>query len=138
MEPGKAKIGPLVNQYMSEHISNNFKHRVNPNTTFCVYTEFESDEHGEYTYFIGEEVSSFDEQDTERFETLTIELSNYQKFTTESDQMPEVIINAWQNIWQMNEADFEGKRTYIADFEVYDQRAANPEQTVVDIYIGIK
>ncbi len=31
-----------------------------------------------------------------------------------------------------------GKRKYIADFEVYDQRAANPNQAVIDIYIGIE
>jgi predicted transcriptional regulator YdeE len=38
----------------------------------------------------------------------------------------------------MTAADFGGKRQYLADFEVYDQRAANPNSAVVDIYIGIK
>jgi nucleotidyltransferase substrate binding protein (TIGR01987 family) len=44
----------------------------------------------------------------------------------------------WQNIWKMNTADLGGKRAYIADFEVYDERSQNPEQAVLDIYIGIK
>jgi predicted transcriptional regulator YdeE len=52
--------------------------------------------------------------------------------------MPKVVINAWQAIWQMNENDFQNKRTYLADFEVYDQRPANPNETAVDIYIGIE
>jgi predicted transcriptional regulator YdeE len=51
--------------------------------------------------------------------------------------MLNVVIDAWQKIWQMTEHDFEGKRTYVADFEVYDGRAANPNKTVVYIYIGI-
>jgi len=44
----------------------------------------------------------------------------------------------WQNIWKMNVADLGGIRAYIADFEVYDERSQNPEQAVLDIYIGIQ
>lgn len=51
--------------------------------------------------------------------------------------MPEVIINAWQQIWKMSVNDFGGERAYIADFEVYDQRASDPANTCLDIYIGI-
>lgn len=52
--------------------------------------------------------------------------------------MPEVVISAWQEIWAMNENELGGKRKYIADFEIYDQRAVNPNNTVIDIYIGIE
>ncbi len=138
MTSDKGKIGPLANQYWSNQTGNNFKHRTNPGVTYCVYTDFESDENGEYTYFIGEEIDSFDTQDTNSFSILTIQPSFYQKFTTEPGQMPKVVINAWQNIWKMDENDFQGKRTYLADFEIYDQRAANPNKAIVDIYIGIK
>lgn len=137
MDPEKGKIGPLAGAYWSEQIAAGFKHRTNPGVTYSVYTEFESDEHGEYTYFIGEQVNSLEGQDLESFKTLTIEPSTYQKFTTEPGQMPTVVIEAWQAIWQMHETDFGGKRKYLADFEVYDQRAADPRNSVVDIYIGI-
>ena len=50
--------------------------------------------------------------------------------------MPDVVISAWQKIWAMDGNDFGGKRKYIADFEVYDERASNPNNTVIDIYIG--
>lgn len=30
-----------------------------------------------------------------------------------------------------------GQRAYKADFEVYDQRAADPNSAVLDIYIGL-
>ncbi len=38
----------------------------------------------------------------------------------------------------MSEEVLGGKRNYIADFEVYDQRASDVNHAVVDIYIGIK
>jgi predicted transcriptional regulator YdeE len=37
----------------------------------------------------------------------------------------------------MNDQDFGSKRAYLADYEVYDQRAIDPNNAVVDIYIGI-
>jgi len=40
-------------------------------------------------------------------------------------------------LWKMNENDFGGKRKYLADFEVYDKRASDPSNAVVDIYIGL-
>jgi predicted transcriptional regulator YdeE len=31
-----------------------------------------------------------------------------------------------------------GDRMYRADFEIYDERAADPQSVVVDVYVGIK
>ena len=138
MTPGKGKIGPLTHHYWSNQVGDQVKSRTNPGVTYSVYTDFESDEHGEYTYFIGQQVDSCDDQNTDDHSTLTIEPSTYQKFTTAPGPMPQVVIDAWQEIWQMTDEDFEGKRTYLADFEVYDQRAENPNEAVVDIYIGIE
>lgn len=38
----------------------------------------------------------------------------------------------------MSSDDFGGDRAYVADFEVYDQRAIDPTNASLDIYIGIK
>ena len=51
--------------------------------------------------------------------------------------MSEVVINAWQKIWNMSVSDFGGKRAYLADFELYDHRAGDPANAIVDIHIGI-
>ena len=53
-------------------------------------------------------------------------------------KMPEVVISAWQKIWAMKPSDVGRTRKYIADFEVYDERAADPNNSIVDIYIGIE
>ena len=137
MNPQTSKIGKLVEVFQAENLASKISNRKNPGVSFAVYTEYESNEHGDYTYFIGEEVSSF-ENNLSELQQLTIPAGKYQKFTTPKGKMPEVVINAWQQIWQMSANDLGGERSYIADFEVYDQRAVDPENTSVDIYIGIK
>jgi predicted transcriptional regulator YdeE len=137
MNPKTSKIGELAGQFWRQNIAAQISHRKNPGITLAVYTEYESDEHGDYTYFIGEEVNSL-ESIPKGLEKLIIPSAVYQKFTTLSGKMPEVVINAWQKIWKMSPDDLGGKRTYQADFEVYDERATDPNNTSLDIYIGIK
>lgn len=136
-DPETAKIGQTIESYFANNLSQKISNRTKPGTTYCAYTEYESDEHGDYTYFIGEEVSSFDQIDPS-FTKLTIPPSDYSKFECGPGQMPEICIDAWKNIWKMQDIDFGGKRTYITDFELYDERSADPKNTILDIYVGIR
>lgn len=137
MNPATAKIGAIVNSYWEQQIASKLTGRVTPGITFLAYTDYESDEHGEYTFFIGEEVDSFENQNLSEFSKLVVPEGCYQKFTTNAGGIPDVVIGAWQKIWQMTTLDFEGKRKYHTDFEIYDERAKNPANAVVDIYVGI-
>lgn len=137
MNPATGKIGGMIGEFFGNQWATKIAHRKNPGVTLCVYTEYASDEHGDYTYFIGEEVENFDVI-PENMQKLIIPAIYYQKFTTPSGKMPDVVIQAWQKIWQMTLDELGGKRAYQADFEVYDQRALDPEKSIVDIYIGIK
>lgn len=136
MNPSLAKIGLTLQKYFQEGLPDKIVHRKNPGVTYCVYTDYESDHTGDYTYFIGEEVDSFINT-PEKFHQLTIPEQTYEKFTCGPGIMPEVCITAWQKIWTMAPSALLGKRTYIADFEVYDERALDPQNTTLDIYIGI-
>lgn len=137
MNPSTAKIGGLVGQFFGGNMAAKIANRAKPGVTLSVYTNYDSNELGDYTYFIGEEVNSFDEVPA-GFETLTIPASKYQKFTTEAGKMPDVVIDAWMKIWKMSSEDLGGSRTYVADFEIYDQRAADPMNASLDVFIGIK
>ena len=53
-------------------------------------------------------------------------------------KFPNVVIDTWQKIWQMSDEELGGTRSYIADFEIYDERSYDPANAVVDIYIGLK
>ncbi|MES2203642.1 MAG: GyrI-like domain-containing protein [Pseudomonadota bacterium] len=136
MNPTTGKIGSMIGEFFGNQWNAKIANRKNPGITFCIYTEYASDEHGDYTYFIGEEVNDFD-QVPEGMKTLVIPASDYQKFTTPAGKMPDIVIQAWQAIWKMTPEALGGKRAYQADFEVYDQRAQDPENSVVDIYIGV-
>ncbi len=136
MDPERAKIGPLVARYESENIAKSIPHRLHSGVTYSVYTNYDSNELGDYTYFIGEEVSmTYDIPKS--LTLLTIPASEYQKFTTEPGKMPEVVIEAWQEIWAMTREELGGVRKFVADFEIYDQKACDPSNAIVDIYIGI-
>ncbi|MEI7580951.1 MAG: GyrI-like domain-containing protein [bacterium] len=138
---GTAKIFPCVKRYFHEQLASQISHRVNPGTTLCAYTEYESDHTGDYTYFIGEEVSSVDVAALpEGFKVIAVPAQHYAKFTTAPGNMPEVLRDAWFAIWKMSEADFGGKRSYGVDYEVYDERsaAADHKGLVIDILIGIE
>ena len=137
MNPETAKIGATMQKFFMEGLQSKIANRIEPGRLFAVYTNYESDEHGEYTYFLGQEVSSFEEHSKE-LEKLTIPAQTYVKFTSNPAPMPAVVIDMWQNIWKMNSSDLGGSRAYIADFEVYDERSHNPQNAVLDIYIGIK
>lgn len=137
MNSATSQIGKLAGNYWGQNIASRIAFRKNPGVTFSVYTEYDSDEHGDYTYFIGEEVSTFEHIPSD-MQQLVIQGARYQKFTTTPGKMPEVVINAWQQIWKMTASDFGGNRAYIADFELYDQRARDPSNAILDIYIGIK
>lgn len=138
MDPIKAKIGTTIQKYFHGAMPEKITNRKKPGTTYCVYTEYESDFTGDYTYFVGEEVTSFDNV-PEGLSTLTIPAQHYAKFTNESGLMPNVCIDMWQEIWKMEVDQKLGQtQNYIADFEVYDERARDYQNTVLDIYIGIK
>ncbi len=137
MNPQTAKIGPLAGRYWGQNLAGSLLNRKTPGVTFSVYTDYASNEHGDYTYFIGEEVTSFDDVPA-GFETLTIPAAAYQKFTTSTGKLPDIIIQAWMHIWQMSKDQLGGQRAYLADFEKYDQRASDPANAAADIYIGLQ
>ena len=136
-DPLKGQIFPIIKRYFQQQLFEGIPNRVKPGTTFCAYTDYESDHNGDYTYFVGEEVDSFDSV-PEGFTTLIIPAQTYSKFTTKPAPMPDVVRNAWYSIWRMTDKDLGGKRRYDTDFEIYDERASDHQNIVMDLYIGIQ
>lgn len=136
MNSATSRIGPCYGRYFAEQISSKIPHKKDSNVHYCAYTDYESDYTGDYTYFIGQEVTSFEGIDKE-LEALTIPPQTYAQFTTDPGPIPQVVIKAWQEIWNMTPGDFGGKRSYRVDFERYDERARDPQKAIADLYIGI-
>ena len=134
--PETGQIGPCVMDYFHNGTAEQIPHRSDPGVTLCAYTDYASDEYGDYTYFIGEEVSSLDEV-PEGLSSLIIPEQTYVKFTAGPGPMPAVVKDAWEAIWKMSTDELGGHRRYLADFELYDERAADHARVVFDLYIGI-
>ncbi|MBS0288630.1 MAG: effector binding domain-containing protein [Proteobacteria bacterium] len=137
IDPMTGKIFPIVQRFFHEKLFEKLPHRKKPGTTFCCYTDYENEIHGDYTYFIGEEVDSL-AVIPEGLTALTIPAQTYAKFTTQPAPMPAVVRNAWFSIWKMTDADLGGKRHFATDFEIYDERASDHQNIVMDLYIGIE
>lgn len=102
------------------------------------YTDYQSDKTGDYTFVIGAKVKSTD-QIPDGMIAKVIPSARYEVFTTDKGPVGSVVIQAWQLIWGLEDrGQLEGRRAYKADFEVYDQRAQDPQSSQVDIYIGLK
>jgi predicted transcriptional regulator YdeE len=137
LSPMTSKIATCVQRYWQEGVFNQLVHRVNPGRLFAVYSEYESDEKGSYTYFLGEEVSTL-ESVPEGLVSMVLLAATYARFTTQPAPIPQVILDGWYTIWNMSAEEMGGDRTFVADFEIYDERASNPMSAVVDIHVGIR
>jgi predicted transcriptional regulator YdeE len=103
----------------------------------AVYTDYVSDKNGEYTFLLGAKVTS-DADVPAGMVVKKIPAGKYAVFTTEKGPGPKVVPEAWMKINSLPQSAVGGDRVYRADFEIYDERAADPQNLQADIYIGIK
>jgi predicted transcriptional regulator YdeE len=103
----------------------------------AVYTEYASDHNGDYTYVLGARVNS-DTDVPAGMVAKKIPAGKYAVFTSEKGPPAKVVPETWMRINSLPKTAVGGDRMYRADFEIYDERAADPQSAVVDVYVGIK
>jgi len=103
----------------------------------AVYLEYTSDKHGEYIYLLGARVTKAENLPTGMV-AKKVPAGRYAVFTSERGPVQKVIVDLWRRVWATPKNELGGDRTYKADFEVYDERARNPTDAVVDLFIGIR
>lgn len=133
---GEGRIQSTLTKFFNERLFEKIPKRVDPGLTYCVYTQYEFDENGEYTYFVGERAEPIASDDGS-LETLIIPAQKYIKFDIGPGIMPNVCIQAWEKIWKMSPEELGGIRKYAADFEVYGPDM-NPLEATFPIYIGVE
>ncbi|PEI88695.1 GyrI-like domain-containing protein [Bacillus toyonensis] len=128
----EGKIPGLWNKYFQEQMMHHIPNQQTKET-FAFYSNYESDETGTYKFTIGMPVSSLKDV-PENMTTLTIPAATYAVFTSRKGPVSEVVCEAWEYIWQWSK---ENKRAFTADFELYDEKAVDPNNVQVDIYIAL-
>ena len=103
----------------------------------ALYTEYASDKDGEYTYVLGARVTKV-ESVLAGMVAKNVPAGRYAVFTSERGPVQTIVVEMWRRVWETPKSALGGDRTYKADFEVYDQRAQNPGDSVVDLYISVR
>jgi predicted transcriptional regulator YdeE len=107
-------------------------------TIYAVYTDYASDRNGEYSFVIGMKVNP-NATVPAGLVLRKIPAGEYTVITTDKGPVGKVVPAAWLQIWSLeDEHQLGGARAYRADYEVYDQRAADPQTSQVDVYVGVK
>ncbi|MFA5259289.1 MAG: GyrI-like domain-containing protein [Candidatus Pacearchaeota archaeon] len=125
-------IPQLWNKFYTEDIKNQIPNKLNEDI-LAIYSEYEGDHTKPYSYMLGCVVDSL-EIIPKGMIGITIPSAKYEIFIAKG-KMPDKVIETWQQIWQ---PETDSKRSYKTDFEIYGKKYKNPENSEVEIYIGIK
>ncbi len=131
-------IPKLWQRLMQEHVLDHIPDKAGPNL-YAVYTDYASDVNGDYTLLLGAKVGTAgDSPVPSGMVRKKVPAGQYAVFSSERGPVAKVVVETWKRIWSYYESPANGQRAYRADFEVYDQRAADPADAQVDIYIGVR
>ena len=122
-------IAKLWQHFTFEGVHLTIPHQVDV-TLYSLYTNYESDETGEYDVIAACEVSAVNDM-PDGVVTLTIPAGSYARFTV-TGQEEDAVFQCWQQIWKMPL-----NRKYSCDFELYTMHADSSEKKV-EIYIALK
>jgi predicted transcriptional regulator YdeE len=133
-----AIIGKQWHRFMSDDLINKIPNRVDQ-TIYAVYTDYTSDANGQYTLILGAKVRPIpNPKIPDGMVIKSVPAGRYAVFSTERGPVIQVVVDTWKQIWAYYQSPQNGQRAYQADFEVYDQRAADSNNAQVDIYVGLK
>ena len=125
-------LGKLWAQFFGDNIIVKIPNAISSNI-YSVYTDYESDFRGKYTTIIGLEVSTLDEI-PEGLIGREFQPQIFKKYIAKGE-LHEAVGKTWAEIWNDDEIL---NRTYIYDYELYTEKAQNPADAEIEIYIGVK
>ena len=121
-----------------EHALDSVPDKVEQNI-YAVYTDYASDADGDYTLVLGAKCRpSPDTLTPKGMVVKPVPAGRYAVFTSGRGPVAKIVVETWKQIWSYYQSSANGQRAYRADFELYDQRAADPNNAQVEIYIGVK
>lgn len=118
-------------KFMGEGIAEKIPNRVD-HENIAMYTNYAGDYSQPYDMILGCRVSSLDDVPAGMV-GKEVPATEYAKFEAKGDLTGPGVAEVWYSIWEAPIG-----RAYIADFEVYGERAMNPKDGIADIYVSIK
>ncbi len=124
-------IAALFERFTSENLIAQILNKTDE-AIYSVYTNYAGDHTQPYTVLLGCRVSNADVVPSGMI-TKHFSGGTYQPFVARGSLTQGVVYQTWVEIWN---SDLD--RAYTADFEVYGEKARNPEDAEVDIYVAVK
>jgi len=119
-----AKIANLWQDYFDKGIHGKTFDKADSGYMYGVYSDYTSDVDGDYKVTVGVEVKK-------PKKAIVIEDQRYLVFTKKGE-LPDVVIEAWGEIWDYFDGEPEYERAYKIDFEKYIS------EDEIEVYISIK
>jgi CubicO group peptidase (beta-lactamase class C family)/predicted transcriptional regulator YdeE len=129
-------IGKQWRLFIQEGILNKIPNKADASIV-AVYTDYASDKDGEYTFLLGARVTS-DADAPAGMVAKKVPGGKFAMFTSEKGAAQKVVPETWMRINSLPKSAMGGDRVYRADFEIYDERARDPQNLQTDVYVGIK
>jgi len=133
---GDGLIGKQWERFMQHNLVAQIPNKAD-SSLVAVITDYASDKDGEYTHLIGARVTSVAEVPP-GMAVRKVPAGRYAIFTSDKGPVAKVVVGIWQRIWAVPKSAPGGDRAYNADYEVYDARAADPENAQTDVHVGIR
>lgn len=124
-------IGQLWARFISENSMEKIPNKIN-HDIYSIYTNYESDHTEAYDTILGCKVTSLDEI-PEGMVGQSFDGGTFAQFLSKGDATKGAVYNSWVAIWN---TDLD--RLYTADFEIYGEKAKDPSNAEVDIFVAIK
>ena len=125
-----ADIPALWQRFMLENIAEQIPGKYSPDI-YCLYTDYEKDHTKPYTTILGCRVNSLDTI-PDGLTGITVAGGDYKPFAASGNIFKGAVFETWVKIWNSGLS-----RAYSTDFEVYGEKATDPENAVVDIFVAV-
>jgi predicted transcriptional regulator YdeE len=132
---GTGQIAQLWQRVAGQDMLAGIPHRADANT-LAVYTNYASDQNGEYTYVLGVRVTAVDKV-PDGMVALTIPAGKYAVITSDTGSLPDVIPQVWRRINAMPVAEMGGQRAFKTDFEIYPENF-DWQNAQITVHLGLK
>jgi predicted transcriptional regulator YdeE len=133
---GKGKISEIWHELLRDNLASKIPNKIGINLT-AVYTDYEGGLDGHFTYLLGLPVSSIQNVPADLV-ARHIPSGRYSVVTSERGPIKRVVPETWRRICSMPVVELGGIRSFRADYEIYDQRAADPEKAQIEVYVGLR
>ena len=124
MSEESGKIAALWENYFEKDIYKKTFDKSNSDFMYGVYSDYESDASGNYKVTVGVEV-------TKPKNAIVIENKKYLVFTKQGE-LPMVVVELWEEIWDYFEKNSDYERSFEVDFEKY------VKEDEIEIFVSIK